>query len=242
MFCRFISLWFLATVIVCFASGIAFCEKEEIKKMSTVTFDQKEIADAIEQLNGNYAWLLRETDASISVQESLFMKQNTILKVEIDSTSHPVLFFVAKMPQGGYILLTGNSDAFNEIIKAEKLNITDESQALALADLYAEVTQDRTKPLFALNSFSDIPYLSELSAEQLQKKHREQKKYGEMIQPPAITKESTSFRIKRYFLDGKELQRWTMTVNADGTVSVSRETLDPDVGIYYWISLLPRLS
>lgn len=202
--------------------------------MSAITLNQKEIADAIEQSNGNYAWLLREGDAGISVQESPFIQRNSILKVEIDSTSHPVLFFVAKKAEGGFTLLTGNADAFNEIIKAEKLNIN-ESQALALADLYAELTQDRTKPLFALTSFNDIPYLSELSAEQLQKKHREQKKYGEMIQSPAITKEGSSFKIKRYFLDGKELQRWTMTVQAAGIVTVSRETLDSDVGIYYWI-------
>jgi hypothetical protein len=232
--CRF-PLWFLATFIVCFASGNASCEKEEVKKMSTVTFDQKEIADAIEQANGNYAWLLREGDASITVQESLFFKRNSILKVEIDSTSHPVLFYVAKKAEGGYALLTGNADAFNEIIKAEKHNITEESQAKTLADEYVELTQDRSQPLFALNSFGDIPYLSDLSAEQLQKKHREQNKYGQIIQPPDITKDGGSFKIKRYFLDGKELQRWTMTVGSDGTINVSRETLDPDVGIYYWI-------
>lgn len=70
---------------------------------------------------------------------------------------------------GGYTLLTGNPNAFNEIIKAEKLNTTEESQARTLSDEYVELTQDRSQPLFALNSFGDIPYLSDLSAEQLQK-------------------------------------------------------------------------
>lgn len=203
--------------------------------MSAVTFDQKEIADAIEQSNGNYAWLLREGDASITVEQSPFFKQNSILKVEIDSTSHPVLFFIAKKPDRGYILLTGNEGAFNEVIKAEKLNISDEAQAQALSDQYVELTQDRSQPLFTLNTFSDIPYLSDLSAEQLQKKHRDQNKYSQMIQPPVVTKEKGSFKIKRYLLDGKELQRWTMSVQADGTINVSREKIDSDVGIYYWI-------
>ncbi len=202
--------------------------------MSTVTLNQKEIADAIEKLNPNFAWLLRECDADITVLESSFIQQNSILKIEIDSTSHPVLFFVARQPGGVYKLLTGNAEAFNEIIKAEKLNI-DESQAVEFSDLYVELTQDRTKPLFALNSFGDVPYLSELSTEQLQKKHREQMKYGEMIQPPAVIKEGGSFRIKRFFLNGKELQRWTMTALADGIISASRKTLDSDAGIYYWI-------
>jgi hypothetical protein len=202
--------------------------------MSAITWNQNEIADAIENSNPNFAWLLRECEADITVLESSIIQQNSILRIETDSTSHPVLFFVARQPGGAYKLLTGNPEAFNEIIKAEKLNI-DESKSVELSDLFAELTHDRMTPLFALNSFDDIPYLSELGAEQLQKKHRDQQKFKDIVQPPTVDKEDSSFRIKRFFLDGKELQRWTMTALADGIIRSSRETLDSNVGLYYWV-------
>jgi hypothetical protein len=202
--------------------------------MSELTWNQKEIADSIEKSNPNFAWLLRECDADITVLQSSFFQKNSILMIEIDSTSHPILFFVAKQPDGECKLLTGNPEAFNEIINAEELNI-DEALAVELSDLFVELTQDRLAPLFALNSFGDIPYLSELSAEQLQKRHREQRKYTEIIRPPIVAKDKGSFRIRRFYLDGKELQHWTITALTNGMIRSSRETLDSDVGLYYWI-------
>lgn len=231
---RFIPILFVSIFIGCFASGNASCEKEEIKKMSTDTLNQKDIADAIEESNGNYAWLLRESDMSITPEESPYFHNNSILKVESIGASHPTLFFVSKKSDGTYKLLTGDPEAFNEIIRSENLSLS-QDQAVDLSNNYIELTQDRMQPLYTLNTFNDIPYLGELDAEQLQKKHQEQNKYGKLIQPPVTTKQGGSFEIKRYILDGKELQRWTMQVQPDGTITVSKEKLDADVGVYYWM-------
>lgn len=163
-----------------------------------------------------------------------FLRTWRIVQVDGGAAGHPVWFRVAVNGDNTRTrLVSGDPAAFNEVIAAAGVQITDAAAAAQLGRVFLETTRPQAKFTYVVGSVKQIRFRPNLEGADARRRDQIVRRYAPVIAPPSATRKGAGFQVTAYVvvLDDNVLERRTLQVGRDGQVRQSATALARDIPV-----------
>ncbi|MEU5880332.1 hypothetical protein [Spirillospora sp. NPDC047279] len=161
-----------------------------------------------------------------------FLNDWRVLRVDYRQGSHPVMFHVA-LHGAETVLLTGDAEAFDKVVKAAGVKVGDAATATQVAGLYLQTVRPGGTGSYQVDGVDQIKFRPGITGETAARRDAIVGEYRSVIKPPAAVAKGGGFTAAAYVVKGRELQRRDLTIRADGTVTDRPRTLVSDLPVAY---------
>jgi len=156
---------------------------------------------------------------------------------------HRILFLLSPLPMpalglvmcltpaGRFRVLAGNVAALNEVALAEGIELTDDEDARAYANLVISWSRDADFPELSIDAFDEIPFRSNASEADWIAIERARRDAGDRVMPPSFVRTDGGWRLDAWLVSVSRLLRRTADLRADGTVDVREEIVAPKLPV-----------
>lgn len=220
--------WALVAVVVVVAVVAGGCGSGEPLEVGREGYDPEvaeRMSEHLTEMEGNDVLaevLLEEENTTLTLRETPYLTEWEIYEVAYSGESHRSFWDVATSAEYS-APLTGFPAGFAIVLEEDPGRIADAETALAVVRDYLVMTApggpDTETEI--LDSAEDI-YLSPQFEEEIQQVREE---FGDVVEPPQVTEDDDVFTVVAYVQTDLELQRRTVTLTREGTMTDDTEVL-----------------
>jgi hypothetical protein len=159
--------------------------------------------------------------------ENPWFRKHRLLFVQSPSPMPALGIVVAVTPAGRVRVLAGQPAALNEIAVAEGIELTDDEDALAYANLVTSWTRSADFPEMPVGSFDEIPFRRHLIEAERVDVERLRGEVGARVAPMSFVRTDGGWWLDVWLISVSRLVHQTVDLRADGTIDVRDEIVVP---------------
>jgi hypothetical protein len=149
--------------------------------------------------------------------------------VLFEAFPHPSASFYAGLARGRVFYLTGRPEAFGDMMRTIRLQVTDEQTAVQIARAYVETTRLMDTFTKVLDSIDDIGWDTTPGREPAPEKIA---RLRQSVRPPAVTAAGPGhYQVSLFVLRGTAAEHRVLTVSTDGSVTEQTEDVVPGLSV-----------
>ena len=196
---------------------------------------REDIARAIEPLRPDIAEALADRQtSSIERVECPALSRYRLYQLTVFAPHAPIVHYIAYAEDGPAFVLSEDPDAFAAMAAADGgAEITSASGAAAYAGVFLTVTRPLSRLSYVVNAPGDVMFRPELDRQESAALRRFERRYGQVVAPPAAKETAGGFEVTAYRVIEQSLERVTVQVTPGGAVAMDAEVLEQDLPLVY---------
>lgn len=193
--------------------------------------NRTELATAVEPLDSSFARMIRADMTEVEQVPTPFLVNGAVYRVTHLLPTRPVVFTVGCVGSGA-VLLAGKPEAYSIFADVGGVRLDDDAARLAYAVTFLETTRSFGERFQILSSVDDILPRHRLEPGEMERLEALRARLRDRVAPSAITG-NDPWEVIVFAIHGQALEQITLTLDSDGSIVSTRETLEPDLPIAY---------
>lgn len=175
----------------------------------------------------------RRLDRSVLIDEvaNPWFRQHRILFVQSPSPMPAIGIVVCLAPSGRVRVLAGQVTALNEVARAERIELTDDKDARAYANVVTSWTRAADFPEMPVDSFDAIPFRPDLTETERSRIQRLRAEVTGRLAPLSFVRAGDGWRLDVWLVSVSRLIHRTADLRADGTLDVGDDIVATELPI-----------
>jgi hypothetical protein len=163
--------------------------------------------------------------------ENPWFRQHRILFVQSPSPMPAIGIVVGLTPSGRVRVLSGQVAALNEVALGEGIELTDDRDARAYANVVTSWTRDADFPEMPVDRFDEIPFRRNLAEAERAEIERLRRDVGHHLAPRSFVRAAGGWRLDVWLVSVSRLVHRTADLRTDGTLQVRDEIVVPKMAV-----------
>jgi hypothetical protein len=138
---------------------------------------------------------------------------------QFSTVPHPANSFVVAVGADTVILLTERPAAFSDVLRGSRASVSDAGTAVEVARLYLTTTRPMTSYTLIIDSVDDLELRAELTPDEQRRRDRAYAELRGTVRPASAERQDGGFVVTVFVQAGQDVERRTVTIAADGTVT-----------------------